>query len=59
VIRTNEHSITTRTRKQWRWAETTQRVETQRIKVAATNLERIPRWNMRGLAEGALRSIRR
>jgi hypothetical protein len=59
VIRTNKHPVTTRTREQWRWSETAEWVNAEWIEVATTDLERVSRWNMRGLAEGVLRSIRR
>jgi hypothetical protein len=59
VIRTNKHPIATRTREQWRWPETAEWVDAERIEVATTDLERVSRWNVRGLAERMLRSIRR
>jgi hypothetical protein len=59
VVRTNKHPVTTRTRKQWWRPEATQWVETERIEVATTDLERVSRWDMRGFAERMPRNIRR
>jgi hypothetical protein len=59
VVRTNKHPVATRTREQWWWPKTTEWIDAERIEVATTNLERVSRWNMRGLAERSLRSIRR
>lgn len=59
VIGTNNHPIATRTREQWRWPETTEWVDTERIEVTTTDLERVPRWKTSRLAERALRSMRR
>jgi len=60
VIRTNKHPVATRTtRKEWRWAKIAKWVDTQRIKVSATDLERISRWKVRRLSKRAPWSIRR